>query len=53
MSDYETSDEDVPFTTHLYEPKYTDAELCQMELEQAERGERQRSKLKLVLQLKL
>ena len=54
MSDYETSDVDIPFTTepkgYLYEPEYIDTELRQMELEQRRETEK-RSKLKLDLPL--
>ena len=46
MSDYDTDDEDIPFSTepkgYLYEPEYKDAELRQMELERAERERRDR-----------
>ena len=46
MSDCETSDEDIPFTTepkgNLYKPEYIDTVLRQMELEWAEREERDR-----------
>ena len=41
MSDYDTDDEDIAFSTeprgYLYEPEYTDAELRQIESERAER----------------
>lgn len=41
MSDYEESDEDIPFNIepkgYLYEPECTDAELRQVEFERAER----------------
>ena len=51
MSDYESDDENVDFSTqprgYLYEPEYTDAELHQMELDRTERERGLTDKLKL------